>query len=242
MVLRKHVAKVSEPCNTKLGKLIHSWSIPASRTVCVGSTAACRSVCYAQKGYFRFNSNKKLYAKNLRASRGPGFARWMRGFLRENYVRILRIHVSGDFYSVAYIKKWIAIISGMPDVQFFAYTRSWRDAEMLPHLVALGKLPNMQLWWSLDMATGPAPRYAHIRQAYMAMNDLDAVNVPANCDLVFRVKPKTVLKNSNGVLVCPEENGITPGITCSKCKICWQPKRKKNGRKRAVYNKRRSVC
>jgi hypothetical protein len=166
----------------------------------------------------------------------------MRGLLREDFVRVLRIHVSGDFYSAAYVSKWHKIIAATPDVSFFAYTRSWRDPKILPGLVELGRLPNMQLWWSLDMATGPAPKYAHIRQAYMAMNDLDAQNVPASCDLVFRVNPKTVMKNTNGVLVCPEENMITPNMTCSKCKLCWRPKRKKNDRKRSVHNKRRSVC
>jgi hypothetical protein len=37
---------------------------------------------------------------------------------------IVRIHVSGDFYSEAYFLAWIDVAKQRPDVKFYAYTKS----------------------------------------------------------------------------------------------------------------------
>lgn len=50
-----------------------------------------------------------------------------------------RIHVTGDFHSPEYVKKWIEIIKAHPDRQFYAYTKS-HDMEGMKDLE---KLPNM---------------------------------------------------------------------------------------------------
>lgn len=138
-------------------------------------------------------------------------------------VRVMRVHISGDFYDQAYVAKWLKIASARKQTKFFAYTRSWRLESMLPELIRLGQLDNFELWWSLDRATGPAPLIRGIRRAYMAIDDVDASLAPDDCDLVFRDQPRTVLKKANGVLVCPPENGVKPTvkITCSRCGICW---------------------
>ena len=42
-----------------------------------------------------------------------------------------RIHEAGDFYSLAYFRKWCEIARAFPAVTFFAYTKSyfvWREA------------------------------------------------------------------------------------------------------------------
>lgn len=144
--------------------------------------------------------------------------------LRCWYVAVMRIHVSGDFYSAAYVRKWIKIAKASPDVQFFAYTRSWRVAGMLPALIEFGQLPNVQLWWSEDQDTGPSPAVAGIRVAYMAVSDDDAANATKRHDLLFRDGPKTAMKRANGVQVCPVEQSVPRQVklTCSSCKICWE--------------------
>lgn len=38
--------------------------------------------------------------------------------------KIVRIHVSGDFFSMAYFEAWIQIAENNPDVLFYAYTKS----------------------------------------------------------------------------------------------------------------------
>lgn len=62
----------------------------------------------------------------------------------------LRIHVSGDFFSIEYINAWVEICSAFPQIKFWTYTRSWIVSEMLPSLKRLKSLPNMQLFASTD--------------------------------------------------------------------------------------------
>ncbi len=166
---------------------------------------------------------KEAHARNYRFSQLDYFAAWMIHAIKNSFVRVLRVHVSGDFYDVEYVRKWLRIVRESPQQQFFAYTRSWRVEEMLPELVKLGAEPNFQLWWSIDRETGPAPLIRGVRRAYMAISDADAEHAPDDCDLVFRDATGTVMKKANGIQVCPPENGIRPQvkITCSKCGICW---------------------
>ena len=143
--------------------------------------------------------------------------------LRTAFARVMRTHVNGDFYEIPYIEKWQKIAEALPQVQFFAYTRSWRKEELFPSLVRLAGLANFQMWWSLDRETGPAPLVRGVRQAYMAINDYDAMTAPDDCDLVFRDRPKTVMQIANSVRVCPAEDGTIRDrkITCSECGLCW---------------------
>jgi hypothetical protein len=45
--------------------------------------------------------------------------------------RLVRVHVSGDFYSLVYLLAWLIVALEMPDCTFYAYTKS------LHHLAAL---------------------------------------------------------------------------------------------------------
>lgn len=212
--------------NTKLGMMVAAWSLPpGEEQTCPGETPACRMSCYAKSGFFRMPSTKESHLKNMELSRQDDFVPWMVAKLRVLGAAVMRVHVSGDYYSSEYIRKWKQIAGSTP-VQFYSYTRSWRVPELLPDLMQLSTLPNMHLWWSLDKDASDAPYISGIRRAYMAVNDADAAVAPPDCDLVFRVKGggnRTIMKKANSVFVCPPENGIKlPNhITCSKCGFCW---------------------
>lgn len=163
----------------------------------------------------------RSHQRNYEFSQTDEFVEWLVSTVRARFVRIMRTHVSGDFYDVAYIQKWVEIAKACRHTRFFAYTRSWRCDDMLPELIQWSRLPNVSLWWSIDRETGPAPLVSGIRRAYMATDDVDAQHVPDDCDLIFRDNPHTVIKRARDVLVCPVENGVTKGVTCSKCGICW---------------------
>jgi hypothetical protein len=147
----------------------------------------------------------------------------MHSVLIAKAVRILRIHVSGDFYDEAYIARWLTVVRSSRRVTFFAYTRSWRLDYLLPGLISLSREPNFNMWFSLDRETGSPPLIPGIRRAYMAINDYDAQTAPTDCDLVFRDHPKSSLKKANGVLVCPVENHVAGKHrhTCTTCGFCW---------------------
>ena len=216
---------LSEATNTKLGSLIHGWSIPAEET-CPGASHACRLRCYAKRGFFRMPNVERSHQGNYVFSQTPEFADWMISTCRAKFVRIMRVHVSGDFYDLDYIYKWHLIAQRSPHTRFYAYTRSWREEELLPALIKLSRYRNFVLWWSIDRETGPAPLVEGVRQAYMATDDVDANLCPDDSDLMFRDGHPTVMKRGNGVLVCPPENGVTEGVTCSKCGICWDKLRR----------------
>lgn len=218
------VAKVSDRINTKLGNLIHGWSIPAI-TTCPGASGLCRARCYATHGFFRMPSVVSLHRANLDFSLTKEFSSWMLGEVRRLNVTVMRVHVAGDFYDLEYLHKWHTIAAATPKTTYFAYSRSWRAQEMLPDLIQLGQLPNFKLWWSIDRETGPAPIARNIRRAYMAINDVDASCAPDDCDLVFRDDASTVMKKANGIQVCPVENGLDTPITCTSCGICWDKRR-----------------
>jgi hypothetical protein len=149
------------------------------------------------------------------------------------------VHVSGDFYSAAYVNKWIAIATRTPGTTFYAYTRSWRgrNLPLLEALITLSKLPNFVLNISTDRDTGiPSWLYGafggHKRITYMAVNDADlpssvagggSVIVP-KVNIVFRVKRNTVRAKQGGSTVCPVENGLTNPVTCETCRLCFKPK------------------
>lgn len=219
------LATLASPENSKLGPWIHSWSLPAGkRETCPGETDLCRRACYAKKNSFAYPSVQTAYRRNKAMADKPWFADWMTAELKHRMVRIVRIHVSGDFYSVEYTRKWHTIVAACPDARFFAYTRSWAVDAMLHDLIQLSRFPNMALWWSVDRLSGPAPAIRGIRKAYMAIDDADAMNAPNDCDLIFRDRRSTRMKRGNGVLVCPHENGVKTQvrINCSKCGICWK--------------------
>src|SRR5215831_9037681 len=101
--------------NTKLGEGIYTFSLPAIAT-CPGSSPSCRKECYALKGRFIFLH--RAYRRYLAESQQDGFAARMIGEIRRRWAGCVRIHVSGDFYSAEYVRKWVAIAQACPTTRF----------------------------------------------------------------------------------------------------------------------------
>jgi hypothetical protein len=214
--------------NSKLGfGLIWQFSIPARKT-CPGKSKLCDRLCYAANGFFRMKSVKGRLAKNLRATRDPGFVDDVVAQIRRGGIRVVRIHVSGDFFSPEYAEKWVEIVKRCPDTTFFLYSRSWRCEDIRPALVRMAARPNVRMWWSCDGETGiPEDHPPRVRLAYMAVGDESPAELPG-VSLAFRTEHTSVRKRIAGVLVCPAENGIGPkngDITCSRCRICFDQAR-----------------
>jgi hypothetical protein len=215
--------------NTKLGTQIAGWSLPAGEDkTCPGETPTCKAACYAKSGFFRMKNVKTAHERNFELSQQPEFAEWMTAKILVSGAPVVRVHVSGDYYDAAYIDKWRQIVTNLRAnrVQLYSYTRSWQLPELLTPLLRLADNANMHLWWSMDRDTGSAPYIMGIRRAYMAISDEDAAAAPADCDLVFRDSPASVMKKANSVFVCPPENGVKlkNHITCSRCGVCWTKK------------------
>lgn len=207
--------------NGKLGENIHTFSIPAWDT-CPGRSEAC-SICYARKGWFRIGRMREMLDRNLEASRADNFADRMIAEIERRWCRVVRIHVSGDFYDPAYASKWVEIAERCPDVTFYCYTRSWRVAEIVPVLEELAALENTRMWYSADDDTGIPERVpCGVRVAYLLRTEDD--RGAETVDLVFRDKPlrTTVSRRVGLAMVCPVENGTDADTDCGRCKVCWK--------------------
>ena len=218
------VAPLLSRGNSKLGpSLIWTFSTPAVAT-CPGSSPVCRAACYARAGRFAFPAVRGRYARNLTRASEPSFVDDLVDEARRHFVRVVRIHGSGDFHSAAYVGRWAEVADRLPRVVFYAYTRSWRIPAIRETLVDFARRPNVRLWYSGDRDAGPPPRDPGVRTAWMIAPGEGPGSVPASADLAFRVRRRGPLKRANGVLVCPYEQGVPrscPPITCERCRICF---------------------
>lgn len=181
---------------------------------CPGATEECRRICYAARPV---------------AEDGPVFQMW---FLNTGVddvppipedARILRLHISGDFDTLAYIHAWIDRLATRPDVTCWAYTRSWRMPELLPALEQLRALPKVQIFASMDRSTQEEPP-AGWRRAWIDGDPRAGVvhGIPAHSTLAegfraFEVQPT----QASGVkaLICPEETKHVKN--CEECGFCF---------------------
>lgn len=227
--------------NTKLGVEISNWSLPAGHT-CNGKTKVCAKECFGKKGHYHHPSVTQAHFNNWAATENDLFVPLAIENLTRMGTDLTRIHAVGDFYDAsedsegqptgrspdAYIQDWHAIVTAMPSMYFFAYTRQWRIPTLRKALIRLSRLDNFTLLLSCDKETGRPPKWKHSLWAYMSVSDDDVPKYAV--DIVFRAGSRKVpmKHDKGGNLICPYEQGIQRKvkITCASCGICFQQQRK----------------
>ena len=119
---------------------IFNFSIPAYKTksgkVTCPFAAACVKYCYAQKGnYTRYPIVQEVQEKKYEISKQNNFNSLMNAEIKKKKATHIRIHDSGDFYSIKYLAKWVQIAEFNPSIIFYAYTKSIKffvDGLLLP--------------------------------------------------------------------------------------------------------------
>lgn len=211
-LLKKIIAKTLEllkNTNSKLGKSIFVFNLPAGSS-CPGKTEYCASICYAAKVERIYTNTKVAYAKNQAFIADNGLDAFVAAVVDQitrKSIKVVRIHSNGDFYSGPYALAWRAIAKACPSTVFFAYTRSWRVASILPSLEALRALPNVRLLASVDPSAADAPsgwRVARILSKEDSRAVKHGARVPSH-------------------IVCLEQAGKAE--TCGDCRICYGPGR-----------------
>ena len=199
--------KSSQSGNVKLG-IVYTWSLLAVHT-CPWRTAACEGPCYARKMQARGDRQTTWLAwyRCWKLSLHPLFGEALKLSLMTLPEGLLRIHVSGDFYSVQYLRDWLDALELSPHLKPFAFTRSWRGQDFLAVLAEYG-WPKWVLA-STDADTGPAPSQMRVA----AMSDVTKASV-----LKGAKAPK---------LACPEQTTVQD--TCSSCGRCPMAKVGPNG-------------
>ena len=121
-------AKMKKTSKENKSKILN-FSIPAFKTKSGKSTCpfagGCQKYCYAQKGnYTRFPIVQELMEQKYLLSKQENFNTLMNEEIKKKKPTHVRIHDSGDFYSIAYLNKWITIAKQNKSVIFYAYTKS----------------------------------------------------------------------------------------------------------------------
>jgi len=102
------------------------------------------SDCYAKRGRYGHTSSRKAHIRRMVAFLADP-ALWRRAVTGQAMGAVtehIRLHDSGDFFSTEYLQGWIDVARQVPEVSFFAPTRTWRDETFLPLLQEANALPN----------------------------------------------------------------------------------------------------
>lgn len=209
--------------NQKLGRrYIWGFTLPSgTQEICPGLTQVCSRFCYSKRLEKLRPKAHKAYRRNLLKTHRKDFTRRVYHFLRAHRVRIVRIHVGGDFYSDDYARKWLRIIELSPRTRFYFYTRSWRVPAIRQVLDQMAQQPNCAAWFSCDQETGlPEIVPAEVRLAWLQTEKQEVI--PQQVNLVFRrhgIRQPLPLAESR---VCPEQDGVVRSahITCEQCQLC----------------------
>jgi len=110
----------------ELGLRVFNFGIPAYKSASGKLTCPmagpCVKFCYAKKGAYIWSNVKPAFEKRYQLSKTDKFVDAMNAEIRKKKPDYVRVHDSGDYYSRAYLKKWIDIANSNPNVRFYSYT------------------------------------------------------------------------------------------------------------------------
>lgn len=188
-----------------------SYSGTIRRGTCPGATPECQKVCYARRPVKEGGIVADMWARNNFDDVPP---------IPEE-CRLLRIHVSGDFDTIAYITNWYYRLKDRPDVHTWAYTRSWRVPELVPYLAELKSLPNVQLFASMDSSHDDVPP-AGWRRAWLDGDPRAGEPQQVRAHMDDPIAHNLTTFDGGRTYVCPEETKRVPN--CQECKYCFEGK------------------
>jgi hypothetical protein len=173
------------PRNSKIGE-IYNFSLPVFVT-CPCMTQFCKQYCYGTHNWYRKQWMKDKLQEKFELSSTDDFVRQISNEINIARPKVIRIHITGDFYSVGYIQKWHDIISAFPDIIFYGYTRVWRDVG-LNHVIqqVMHECSNLHLRASVDFTHIERPngwlQYSTVQGEGMhCPHDLDEVDSCEYC-------------------------------------------------------------
>ena len=212
--------------NGKTATIANSFGLPAGLAFsCPGQTSVCGKVCYAGKLERIYSGVRDVLMHNWEQVKDAKRAKlemlideMIREFVsdceRKGADKYFRIHWDGDFFSLDYARAWEHVVSLYPDVQFWAYTRSFTDS--LNVVPILAGISNLTLYLSadadnIDVANQRAAEYPGVYIATLADT--------------FAEARETIIDTARKSYACPENRKSIPLITekgsaCGRCGIC----------------------
>lgn len=110
----------------QLGVRVFNFGIPAYKSASGKLTCpmadGCVKFCYAKKGAYIWSNVKPAFENRYELSKTDDFVDAMNNEIKRKKPDYVRVHDSGDYYSKAYLDKWIQIAIHNPNVKFYSYT------------------------------------------------------------------------------------------------------------------------
>lgn len=176
---------------------------------CPFRSAGCEAVCYATKGNHRFASVKDSRQKSYEESRRNDFPEAINYTVRyylnntkrykgDDTIMLLRLHESGDFYSMNYLRQWVRAWTLLKDEKRFnntLYTKCFAffallDDESIALINDMMKSGQLSINCSIDDTTTETQlewfRKMKARlplcNVYYCTNNIDSVQYDHVCD------------------------------------------------------------
>ena len=109
-----------------LGLRVFNFGIPAYKSASGKLTCPmadeCVKFCYAKKGAYVWSNVQPAFEKRYQLSKTNDFIDAMNSEILKKKPDYIRVHDSGDYYSRAYLHKWIEVAIHNPSVRFYSYT------------------------------------------------------------------------------------------------------------------------
>jgi hypothetical protein len=109
-----------------LGLRVFNFGIPAYKSASGKLTCPmadeCVKFCYAKKGAYIWSNVQPAFEKRYQLSKTDEFVEAMNAEILKKKPDYVRVHDSGDYYSKAYLDKWIEVAIHNPGVRFYSYT------------------------------------------------------------------------------------------------------------------------
>ncbi len=192
---------------------------------CPFRSVGCESVCYATKGNHVFPSCIESRIRSAEISKKENFSEMIDYTIRtekeskryKDSTMLIRVHESGDFYSIQYLRKWVKIWKTTEDVnglQFALYTKSFpfflmltaEEKEIVNRNIANGRL---SINFSLDDTTSTEQKIAYLEcvkafpkaNTYYCTEDVESVKHDNVCDCADCAKCGTCNKGTGKTTV-----------------------------------------
>ena len=84
----------------------------------------CKFFCYAKKGTYLYKNVVLKYKNNYYATKKDNFVNLIQKEIDKKKPTHIRVHSSGDYYNIKYLKKWYEIANNNKHIIFYSYTNS----------------------------------------------------------------------------------------------------------------------
>jgi hypothetical protein len=110
----------------ELNLRVFNFGIPAYKSASGKLTCPmaqeCIKFCYAKKGAYIWSNVQPAFEKRYQLSKTDDFVHSMIDEIIKKKPDYVRVHDSGDYYSRAYLDKWLVIAAIHPHIKFYSYT------------------------------------------------------------------------------------------------------------------------